>query len=97
MNILEYMVLKYDYQTEDGSWACKEFDYAPSYEEIVNYLLGYLSNEGSNTNLSGYRNAIEDMVQMFYYEIFGSLESDKRFIKFITESHTPEEFEDETL
>ena len=95
---METMVLKYDYQTEDGSWACKEFEYVPYPDEIVAFLFTDPRKKGYNPGyLYGYQAALDNMVNKFYDEIFHALKNDEKFIKFITKSHTPEEFEDETL
>ena len=88
---METMVLKYD--APDGGQY--EFEYVPYGYEIVAFLFTDPRKGYNPTYLSGYQSALENVVQMFYDEIFHALKSDKRFIEFITNNHTPEELEKE--
>ena len=92
---METMFLKYD--APDGGQY--EFEYVPYGYEIVAFLFTDLrKTDYSHVYLYGYQAALENVVDKFYDEIFHTLKNDEKFIKFITESHTPEELEnDETL
>ena len=97
---METMFLKYD--APDGGQY--EFEYVPFPEEIAVFLFKDKTLEGWEDDrdyLQGYRtgyaSGVSQVVEKFYDEIFHALKDEKKFIEFITNRHTPEELENETL
>lgn len=76
--------LKYEWDNDDGVGS-EEFDYTPKPEEIMDYLL-------QSTDIE---TVLDRLIERFYDELFGELKNERKFIEFLTDRHSAEEFEEE--